>query len=355
MDASIYSVKKLYIRIFYGMHMAMKKLLVIGGVATLFKISALSTSLIIRRQLIRGYEGERITVNGTSPGPVLRLQKGVEAVITVVNEIYDAASSIHWHGMTQRGTPFSDGAIGFTQCPITNVMGSNTMVYKFTPEKSGTYWYHGHFGEQYPDGLVGAIVVSDTQEQLTLQNLGAAYDFDIDSFYFIAADYYAAPAHTLIGNYLSPASGGDEPMPDAFIVNGKRTNTLSVVADKTKIYRVRVVNAAAFSMFTITVDGMPLKIIEIDGDMVVPFSVSSFVVNAAQRVSFLLDFSQLNSTLQSSPAIWIRFTGIPDMYPTFTGDVQSELRGMKYHSSFTLPFVSYSLTIVNPYYRNCAE
>lgn len=283
------------------------------------------TTLILRRQRLKGLTGERITVNGTSPGPVLHLRNGVETVITVINEIYDDATSIHWHGLTQRGTPYSDGAIGFTQCPITNVFGSNQMVYKFTPQRVGTFWYHGHFHEQYPDGLVGAIVVTDEKERMTYKSLGAAYDYDIDSFCFLATDYYAAPAHSLIGNYLSPASGGDEPMPDAFIVNGKFTNNLTVVADKTKIYRARVVNAAAFSMFNVTVDGMPLKIIEIDGETVVPFTVSSFVVNAGQRVSFLLDFSQLNSTLQSSPAIWIRFTGLPDMYPTYV--IGSNLRG----------------------------
>jgi len=40
-------------------------------------------------------------------------------------------------------------------------------------------------------------------------------------------------------------------------------------------------------------------------------------VNVAQRVSFLLDFSLLNTTLSQSPAIWIRFTGMPEMYPDY--------------------------------------
>jgi len=69
--------------------------------------------------------------------------------------------------------------------------------------------------------------------------------------------------------------------------------------------------------------------------LVVPFSVSYVVVNAAQRVSFLLDFSKLNNTLQSSPAIWIRFTGIPEMYPTYDGYV-TDLRGfLQFLLSFT--------------------
>jgi len=277
-----------------------------------------SIALIVRRQFVNGLQGLRVTVNGSSPGPVLRLQKDVTVSILVINEIFDDATAIHWHGMTQFRTPYNDGSVGTSQCPLTNVAGSNSMVYKFTPQSVGTFWYHGHYNEQYPDGLVGALIVSDVlNEKRSYQTFGVSYDYDIDDFIFLVADYYASPTSKLLRQYLSPESDGDEPVPDAFIVNGKLTEELKVIADKSKIYRVRVANVAAFSMFTITVDGMPLKIIEIDGQMVVPFIVSSFVVNVAQRVSFLLDFSLLNSTLANSPAIWLRFTGMPEMYPEF--------------------------------------
>ena len=58
-----------------------------------------------------------ITVNGTSPGPVLRVPVGHCVHVTVVNQM-DVATSVHWHGMLQRGTQLNDGAPGITQCPI---------------------------------------------------------------------------------------------------------------------------------------------------------------------------------------------------------------------------------------------
>ena len=280
-------------------------------------VQSYSTSLVIQRQLISGLNGLRVTVNNTSPGPVLRIQGGDTAYIKIINDIFDDSSAMHWHGFLQKRTPFSDGVIGLTQCPITNAKGFNHMTYQFETPSYGTFWYHGHFNEQYPDGQIGGIVISSPQERSLLNSVGVTYDYDIDDFVWIAADYYAASATSLIPQYLSPESNGNEPIPDAYIINGKLSGNVSIVANKNKLYRVRVINGAAFSMFTISVDGMPLKIIEIDGGLVKPLVVSNFTVNVAQRVSFILDFSKLDSSLQSSPSIWFRFTGMPTMYASY--------------------------------------
>ena len=281
-------------------------------------VLSFSTTLVIEKQYVNDLIGIKITVNGSTPGPVLHLQVGELVEISVINKIYDDVTTVHWHGFFQNETPFSDGIIGVTQCPISNVEGYNVMTYKFFAQNDpGTFWYHGHFDDQYPDGLIGAIIINSPTEKAVLQAEGGHYDLDIDDFVLMVADYYESPAKFLLPVYLSPASGGDEPMPDAFIVNGKLSEKWSIKVSKSMIYRVRVINGAAFSMFNVTVDGMPLKIVEIDGRLVTPFTVSYFVLNVAQRVNFLLDFSKLNSTLKSSPAIWIRFEGMRDMYPTY--------------------------------------
>eukprot|EP01035_Chromulina_nebulosa_P022794 gene22794-29513_t len=105
-------------------------------------------------------------------------------------------------------------------------------------------------------------------------------------FILIVADFYEVPARSLLPYYVSPASGGYEAMPDGYIVNGKLSNNWSI------------------------------SIAEIDDRLVTPFTVFSFVANVAQRVSFILDFSNLNSILKYSPANSIRFEGIADVYPT---------------------------------------
>ncbi|GKV25327.1 hypothetical protein SLEP1_g34782 [Rubroshorea leprosula] len=57
----------------------------------------------------------------------------------------------------ERGTPWSDGTDGVTQCPI--LPGEN-YTYEFVVDKAGTYMYHSHYGMQREAGLYGLIIVS---------------------------------------------------------------------------------------------------------------------------------------------------------------------------------------------------
>lgn len=77
----------------------------------------------------------------------------------------------------------------------------------------------------------------------------------------MAADWYGSKAADLVPGYLSPASMGNEPIPDAFIVNNRFSKELVIDVDKSKgRSRVRVINSATFSMFNISVDGMNLTV-----------------------------------------------------------------------------------------------
>ena len=57
-------------------------------------------SLAIRRESlpIDGQEAQPITINGTSPAPLIRLKEGQDAVLRVTN-LLDEPTSIHWHGL----------------------------------------------------------------------------------------------------------------------------------------------------------------------------------------------------------------------------------------------------------------
>ena len=100
-------------------------------------------TLVLAREALPGNDKLMVTVNGTVPGPTLRVPFGNRVQVTVINNIFDDASVLHWHGMQQRGTPYMDGVVGVTQCPISNAAGYNTMVYDFLPDRAGTFWYHG--------------------------------------------------------------------------------------------------------------------------------------------------------------------------------------------------------------------
>jgi len=47
---------------------------------------------------IDGKQGQAIGINGTVPGPLIRLQEGQDVMLRVTNELEDT-TSIHWHGI----------------------------------------------------------------------------------------------------------------------------------------------------------------------------------------------------------------------------------------------------------------
>lgn len=58
-----------------------------------------------------------LLVNNEFPGPLIEVNEGDTIVVHVSNRAVNA-TSIHWHGMYQNGTPYMDGPVGITQCAI---------------------------------------------------------------------------------------------------------------------------------------------------------------------------------------------------------------------------------------------
>ena len=96
------------------------------------------------------------TVNGTSPGPVLRATEGDLVEVTLRNEDVTAGTTLHWHGIDVPNA--ADGVAGVTQDAVG---AGEEFVYRFVAEQAGTYWYHSHqlSHEQVRRGLLGAVVI----------------------------------------------------------------------------------------------------------------------------------------------------------------------------------------------------
>ena len=93
------------------------------------------------------------TLNGTLPGPLLRLREGQNFRLKVTNEL-DEDTSIHWHGLI---VPFQmDGVPGIS---FPGIPARGSFTYDFPIKQSGTYWYHSHSGLQEQQGHYGPIVI----------------------------------------------------------------------------------------------------------------------------------------------------------------------------------------------------
>ena len=129
-------------------------------------------------------------------------------------------------------------------------------------------------------------------------------------------DYYNNGAHALVtGFYLTPPSIGIEPIPDAIAVNGLFSQQLFIaVPSRTSKTLFRVISAAGLSMYTVSIDGVNLEVVEVDSTAVAPFMRPYVVVNAAQRLSFIVDWSTLPAALNSTPAVFMRIIADQSMY-----------------------------------------
>ena len=152
-----------------------------------------------------------ISVNGITPGPTLIVSHKQTIVVNVLNAHPSESITIHWHGMLQYNTPWMDGIPYVSQCPI---QPKDSFRYIFKADPSGTFWYHGHVGASRTDGLYGALIIRE------LDNNGANYKDLPQEHTIVLADWWNQPysdlftlQHTVLETYY-PSKVGALPQPD---------------------------------------------------------------------------------------------------------------------------------------------
>ncbi|KAI5370376.1 Putative multicopper oxidase, type 1, multicopper oxidase, copper-binding, cupredoxin [Septoria linicola] len=99
---------------------------------------------------------QAIFINNTFVGPTLYAKQG-DQIEFLVHNYMQQDTSIHFHGIDQRSSPWSDGVPGLTQA---HIKPGASFLYNWTAHEAGTYFYHSHAKAQMMDGLYGAIVIS---------------------------------------------------------------------------------------------------------------------------------------------------------------------------------------------------
>ena len=110
----------------------------------------------VRVELMAARDGDRYTLNGSTPGPEVRVQAGQMLEVGLTNKNVKEGTTLHWHGLDLPNG--EDGVAGVTQDAV---LPGKTHTYRFVAEDPGTYWYHSHqvSHEQVQKGLFGALVV----------------------------------------------------------------------------------------------------------------------------------------------------------------------------------------------------
>jgi len=262
-----------------------------------------------------GREATATGVNGQIPAPILRWREGDTVTLAVTNRL-SQPSSIHWHGV--RTPSPMDGVPGLS---FAGIAPRGTFVYRFPVRQSGTYWYHSHSMFQEQTGLYGAIVIAP--------KAGYAQAFDRD-YVVLLSDWSFEPPETIVSNlkFQSNYYNYGQRTLGTFIDDAQRTGMADTVGDRlewgrmrmsptdildvsgatytylingqppatnwTALFRpgervrLRFINGSSMSIFDVRVDGLPMTVVQADGNDVVPVIVDQFRISVAETYDVIV-------------------------------------------------------------------
>lgn len=218
-------------------------------------------------------------INGSYPGPTVRIQRGTTFSATVVNQLAEPAT-VHWHGLI-----VPEAMDGHPKDPIPP---GGSFTYTFpVMQRAGTYFYHSHAhmmtAEHVYKGFAGLFIVDDDNE-IPLGLPRDAYDIPL-----VIQDRRSAnqPQFTYSPTTLDTMNGY---LGDTVLVNGTPEAYFEV---SRTLYRFRLLNGSNARVYKIGFsDNHPFHIIATDGglkDEAVP--ATSFFLAPGERVDILMDFS----------------------------------------------------------------
>ncbi|XP_031485869.1 laccase-4-like [Nymphaea colorata] len=244
---------------------------------------------VVRRNYTRLCHSKPIvTVNGLFPGPILYAREDDNVLVKVTNHVnYNV--TIHWHGVRQLRTGWSDGPAYITQCPI---RPGQSYTYNFTVTgQRGTLFWHAHI-LWLRVTLHGAIVI--------LPKLGVPYPFPKphDEVVVLLGEWWNSDVEAVINEAL--ASGRAPNVSDAHTINGypgpmpgcPSKGEFKLEVDPGKTYLLRIINAALNEELFFGVSQHNLTVVEVDAAYVKPFSTNTIVISPGQTTNVLLHTNQ---------------------------------------------------------------
>ena len=249
--------------------------------------------------------GHAVAVNGTIPGPLVRLREGQQARLHVTNTLAED-SSIHWHGLL---VPFQfDGVPGVS---FPGIRPGERFTYDFPIRQSGTYWWHSHSGLQEQAGHYGPIIVEsadpdpryDRDYVVLLSEFTPLHPHDIMrklkvGEHYFQRDMLTASEGTMPGAMrrmwgkmrmnprdISDVTGSTY----TFLVNGHGPqDDLQFAFFPGERVRLRVINGSAMTFFNLRIPGVPMTVIQADGQDVDEVEVDEFQIGVAETYDVIV-------------------------------------------------------------------
>ena len=260
---------------------------------------------------VGGRTGHAITVNGVLPAPLIRLQEGQNVRLSVTNGL-DEDTSIHWHGFL---LPFTmDGVPGIS---FPGIRPGETFHYSFPIRQAGTFWYHSHSNLQEAMGHYGPIIIDpaetdpvgyDREHVLVLSDWSFMHPHEILRRLKASPGYFNNQRTTVAGLI----SGEDGVSLDERLMWGQMRMDPRDILDVTgatytylinghgpaenwtglfeagERVRLRIINASAMSIFNLRIPGLPMTVVQADGENVRPVTVDEFQISVAETYDVIV-------------------------------------------------------------------
>ena len=252
---------------------------------------------------VGGKSAKGITVNGSMPGPLVRIKEGQTVTINVDNQLAES-TSIHWHGLTP--PPDMDGVPGVS---FAGIKAGETFTYKFPVNQSGTYWYHSHSGLQEQSGHYGPLIVDPIEPE--------PFEYDQD-YVVMLSDWTFEDPHkvlsklkTVAGYYNYQRRTGSNQLGDAawnsmrmdptdiadvtgatytYLMNGLAPddNWTGLFEPGNKV-RLRFINGSAMTFFDVRIPGLKMQVVQADSQNVQPVEVDEFRIGVAETYDVIVE------------------------------------------------------------------
>ncbi len=252
-----------------------------------------------------GRMGHAFAVNGTVPGPLIRLTEGQNVRLHVTNKLNED-SSIHWHGLL---LPFQfDGVPGVS---FPGIKPNETFTYEFPIRQAGTYWWHSHSGLQEQAGHYGPIIIEseepdpryDRDYVVLLSEFTPIHPHEIMRKLKVGEHYFNRTMMTASEGEMSgemrrmwgqmrmnPRDISDVTGTTyTYMINGHGpADNLQLAFNRGERIRLRVINGSAMTFFNVRIPGVPMTVIEADGQPVDPVEVDEFQIGVAETYDVIV-------------------------------------------------------------------
>jgi FtsP/CotA-like multicopper oxidase with cupredoxin domain len=254
-------------------------------------------------------------INGSIPGPLLRWREGDTVTISVTNRL-KVPTSIHWHGV--RSPADMDGVPGLS---FPGIAAGATFTYRIPVKQNGTYWYHSHSRFQEQTGHYAPLVIeprdkdpiqydrdyvimlsdwTDEDPETVLSNLKQQsnfYNFHQRTAGTFFSDVRKKGLGATISDRLMWGAMNMNPTDIldvsgaiyTYLINGKppAANWTALFRPRERV-RLRFINGSAMSIFDVRVPGLPMTVVQTDGNDVEPVTVDEFRISVAETYDVIV-------------------------------------------------------------------